>query len=76
MVRPFLTKLCGIESIVWAESAGRARMVTTIAAYEAGFINRTNPAKVKCRRAFYYDHIITAEKDKAYAEDYVLEHLI
>ncbi len=70
-VRPFRTKLLGVVSIVWAPSAGRARMVTARAAYDAGYTRRVNPAEVHCVRAKEYDYIGTARPEFCYGMDSV-----
>lgn len=66
--RPFRTNLLGVVSIVWARSSGRARMVTALAAYDAGYTQRANPADVQCVRAKEYDYIGTAKADFCYSE--------
>lgn len=54
-VRAFRTTFRDVVSIVFAVSAGRARMVTAWSACDAGYMRRANPALVHCVRAPHYD---------------------
>ena len=54
-VRAFRTTFRDIVSIVFAVSAGRARMVTAYSANEAGYMRKANPALVHCVRAPEHD---------------------
>lgn len=67
VMRPYRTILHGISSIVWAKSAGRARYVTALSAFDAGYIKNPNPSLVEsCRREFRLDGVFGFVIDHCY----------
>lgn len=61
----------GMIGIVWATSAGKARYRAALSVSDAGWLLRPNPSRIKCVRAYEFDHIATAEIGKCYHPDYV-----